>query len=76
MTLRAIRPFTWLMAASVAILGVGVAAMAAGIATQDALWQVIGLLATVAGAVKIAVVLIWTRVVGLHEDDYTPTPAP
>ncbi|MGN6484127.1 MAG: hypothetical protein ACTHMX_06970 [Thermomicrobiales bacterium] len=76
MNLRAIRPLTWLMAASIAILGIGIAAMGVGLAMQDALWQVIGLLAIVAGGVKIAVVLIWTRVVGLDEDDYTPTPAP
>lgn len=76
MNLRALRPMTWLMAASIAILGIGVAAIAAGIAMGDALWQVIGLLGIVAGAVKVAVVLIWTRIAGLDADDYTPTPAP
>lgn len=76
MNLRALRPMTWLMAASVAILGIGVAAIAGGIAMGDALWQVIGLLAIVAGGVKVAIVLIWTRFIGLDADDYTPTPAP
>jgi hypothetical protein len=76
MTIRAIRPLTWLLIASVAILGAGFASLGVGIAAQDALLQVIGLLASIAGAVKVAVVLIWTRVAGLGSDDYTPTPAP
>ncbi|MGC4190112.1 MAG: hypothetical protein QM589_02605 [Thermomicrobiales bacterium] len=76
MTLCTIRPLTWLMAASITLLLVGVGAIVAGVIMQDALWQLIGLMGIVAGAVKVAVVLIWTRVAGLGANDYTPTPAP
>ena len=76
MNLRAVRPLTWLLAASIAILAVGIAFLIGGIALANAFWQVIGLMAIVAGGVKVAIVLIWTRFVGIDADDYTPTPAP
>lgn len=76
MTLRTVRPLTWLMAVSLAILLAGAVALGAGIAMQNALWQVIGLLGLIAGVVKVAVVVIWSRVAGLGRDDYTPTPSP
>lgn len=76
MNIRAIAPLTWLMATSIAILAMGIAAIVVGIALQDPFWQVIGMMGIVAGAIKIAVVLIWTRIAGLGRDDYTPTPAP
>jgi hypothetical protein len=75
-TLRSVRPLTWLMLASGAILILSALTVAVGVAMQDELWQVIGMLGVVAGAIKVATVLIWTRVVGLGRDDYTPTPAP
>lgn len=74
--LRRIPPLTWLMLISGVILAASVLALVAGIAMQDALWQVIGMLGIVAGGIKVITVLIWTRVVGLGRDDYTPTPAP
>ncbi|MGB3327991.1 MAG: hypothetical protein WBA46_03495 [Thermomicrobiales bacterium] len=76
MNLRAIRPMTWLMLISVAICAASVLAIVAGIVMQDALWQLVGMMGIVAGAIKIAAVLIWTRIAGLGRDDYTPTPAP
>lgn len=74
--LRRIAPLTWLMVASGAILVIGVLTVVIGVAMQDELWQVIGMLGIVAGVIKVTTVLIWTRVVGLGRDDYTPTPAP
>lgn len=76
MNLRTIRPFTWLMAASVTILAIGIVAIVSGLALRDPLWQLIGLMGIVAGAVKVGIVLIWTRIAGLDADDYVPTPAP
>ncbi|MGC4105934.1 MAG: hypothetical protein QM753_06190 [Thermomicrobiales bacterium] len=76
MTLRTVRPLTWLMIASVGILAAGIVVIASGLVLHDPLWQLIGLMGVVAGAVKVGVVLIWTRVAGLGADDYTPTPAP
>lgn len=73
---RRIPPLTWLMLISGAFLAAGVVALVVGIAMQDALWQVIGMLSIVAGVIKVVTVLIWTRIVGLGRDDYTPTPAP
>jgi len=73
---RRIPALTWLMLISGAFLVAGVVALIVGIAIQDALWQVIGMLGIVAGVIKVVTVLIWTRIVGLGRDDYTPTPAP
>lgn len=74
--LRKLSPLTWLMVVSGTLLIGSLLAMSIGIMRQDALWQIIGMMGIVAGVIKIAAILIWTRVAGLGRDDYTPTPAP
>lgn len=58
---------------SYAITAVGILLVAvAAVADLGAMWVLSGLLLAWAGLVKIAVVLIWTRIAGLGTDEHTP----
>jgi hypothetical protein len=54
---------------------VGAISLVAGLIMPDGeLWQLLGLLLLLAGAVKVAVIILWRQVAGLETDRHSPIP--